>query len=231
MSTEWVDVTEAIAERPGDLLVSTSLVDLALTQLRHDILSGAVEPGERLIEEQLTRRFGISRAPVREALRLLAEQGLVEHLPRRGVRVARLSDRDFDELFAVRDALERFALDLLMGAGDQKPDVSALRAVLSRLSAAAEADDALAASEAHNAFHIALVTLAGSNQLTVTYEPVIFKLQLYMAANLRREAEQRSPYDGVLRHQKLLEAVATGDPDRARIALARHGSRDFFHPA
>jgi len=89
------------------MLQPRSLVELVTARLRAEILSGALEPGERLVEEQLTQLFQISRAPLREALRLLAEQGLVEHLPRRGVRVTTYSDRDFDELFAVRDALER----------------------------------------------------------------------------------------------------------------------------
>ena len=61
-----------------------SLVELAVRRLRAEIVGGAFAPGERLVEEQLTRRLGISRAPLREALRLLGQQGLVEHLPRRG---------------------------------------------------------------------------------------------------------------------------------------------------
>lgn len=81
-------------------------------RLRNEILSGAVVPGERLIEEQLTRRFGTSRAPLREALRLLGQQGLVEHLPRRGVRVAELSPQDVDELFGLREVLERFSVQI-----------------------------------------------------------------------------------------------------------------------
>ena len=78
-------------------LVAASLVELAVQRLRGEIVSGKFPPGGRLVEEQLTRRFGISRAPVREALRLLGQQGLVEHLPRRGVRVVQLSSRDIDE--------------------------------------------------------------------------------------------------------------------------------------
>src|SRR4051812_17561782 len=69
-------------------LGSPSLVELATDRLRHEILSGALPPGSRLVEEQVRIRLGISRAPLREALRHLDEQGLVEHLPRRGVRVA-----------------------------------------------------------------------------------------------------------------------------------------------
>ncbi|MFG1874894.1 GntR family transcriptional regulator [Sphaerisporangium sp. NPDC049003] len=58
-----------------------------MRRIRHEILSGALAPGERLIEEQLTQRFGTSRAPLREALRSLGQQGLVEHLPQRGRRL------------------------------------------------------------------------------------------------------------------------------------------------
>jgi DNA-binding GntR family transcriptional regulator len=91
-------------------LETYSLVELAVDRLRRDILSGRSDPGERLVEEQLTRRLGISRAPLREAMRLLAQQGLVEHIPRRGARVATLSDDDVRELYEVRDVLERHAI-------------------------------------------------------------------------------------------------------------------------
>ncbi|MGC4857301.1 GntR family transcriptional regulator [Micromonospora sp. DT4] len=77
-------------------------MDLAVSRLTRDILSGKSDPGERLVEEQLTGRLGISRGSLREALRLLAQQGLVEYVPRRGVRVATLSDRVVRELYELR---------------------------------------------------------------------------------------------------------------------------------
>jgi len=221
---------EARGEGPSsEMLQPQSLVELATARLREEILSGALEPGERLVEEQLTQRFQISRAPLREALRLLAEQGLVEHLPRRGARVTTYSDRDFDELFAVRDALERFAVSLV---GDRKPDeldTAPLQKAMAGLRTAAEQGDRLAASNAHRAFHLALVALADSRQLLVAYEPLILKLQLYMAANLRREADASSPAEGVHRHQRLYDAVLSGDPARIEEELKRHGSRQFFY--
>jgi len=95
--------------RDGEL-ETHSLVELAVERLSREILSGRVDPGQRLIEEQLTRRLGISRAPLREAMRLLAQQGLVEHIPRRGARVATLSDEDVRELYELRALLERHAV-------------------------------------------------------------------------------------------------------------------------
>src|SRR4051812_44220643 len=91
-------------------LARASPVELAASRLTREILAGGVEPGGRPVEEQLTRPFGTGGARRREALRLLAQRGLVEHMPRRGVRVAILSDTDIRELYAVRDVLERHAV-------------------------------------------------------------------------------------------------------------------------
>ncbi|WP_248959290.1 GntR family transcriptional regulator [Sphaerisporangium perillae] len=212
---------------PDGLLESPSLVELSMRRLRHEILSGALAPGERLIEEQLTQRFGTSRAPLREALRSLGQQGLVEHLPRRGVRVAELSRKDVDELFGLRDVLERYAVETALPPSGAQ-DLSGLAEALEGMGTAVDAGDALAENEAHRRFHVALVALAGHRQLLLAYEPVISKLQLYMAANLRGEAEQRTPSEGVVRHRRLFEAVASGDPATAVEALAAHGARAYI---
>ena len=208
-------------------LTSVSLVELATARLRHEILSGALEPGERLIEEQLTQRFGISRAPLREALRLLGQQGLVEHLPRRGVRVAELSAADVDELFGLRDVLEQYAVHTALPLHDGRT-LTGLAQTLETMASAAKAGDAFRENEAHRAFHLALVELAGHRHLVRAYEPVLFKLQLYMAANLRREAEERDPAEGVDRHRRLFEAVASDDPATALEALTTHGARTYI---
>jgi DNA-binding GntR family transcriptional regulator len=205
-------------------LESHSLVDLALDRLSREILSGRTDPGERLVEEQLTRRLGISRAPLREALRLLAQQGLVEHIPRRGVRVATLSDDDVRELYEVRDVLERHAVaNIRSGA-----DLAGLTAALESMRKATEAGDRLAVADAHRRFHVEVVSLGGNRQLGVLYESVLVRLQLYMAVNLRREAEIAEPSDGVHRHERLLAAVRQGDATAIMAALGAHGARTYL---
>lgn len=211
----------------GDPLDGASLVELAARRLRSEILSGALVPGERLIEEQLTRRFGTSRAPLREALRLLGQQGLVEHLPRRGVRVTQLSSRDVDELFGLRDVLECFAVRQALPLRD-RGGLEVLQARLADMERAAVDGAALDRAEAHRQFHVGVAALAGHRHLLLAYEPVILKLQLYMATNLRREAEQRSPLEGVWRHRRLLDAIAGGDADQVLAALASHGARTYI---
>lgn len=212
---------------PDGMLEPVSLVELSVQRLRRDILSGHLASGERLIEEQLTQRFGISRAPLREALRELAQQGLVEHLPRRGVRVADLSSADVDELFGLRDLLERYAVTLALPLPDSQ-GLARLAGALEAMGTAAQDRDVLREHEAHCQFHIEVVALAGQRHLLQAFEPVILKLELCMAANLRLEAEQRDASQGVARHRKLLDAIASGDLDQVLIALASHGARTYI---
>ena len=97
-------------------LFAPSLVEATTRRLRDEILSGALEPGSRLIEEQICQRFSISRAPLRESLRLLVQQGLVEHLPRRGARVTIWSEEDIRQLFERQGALVSRVLRVSMGS-------------------------------------------------------------------------------------------------------------------
>jgi DNA-binding GntR family transcriptional regulator len=205
-------------------LESYSLVELAYNRLSQEILSGRTDPGERLVEEQLTRRLGISRAPLREALRLLAQQGLVEHIPRRGARVATLSDDDARELYEVRDVLERHAVQ----SRPTGADLSGLRAALDVMGKATETGDRLAIADAHRQFHVAVVALGGNRQLSALYESVLVRMQLYMAVNLRREAEVADAADGVHRHARLMAAVERGDADEVLAELSAHGARTYL---
>ncbi|XVU26886.1 GntR family transcriptional regulator [Actinoplanes sp. CA-054009] len=205
-------------------LQTYSLVELAVDRLRREILSGRTDPGERLVEEQLTRRLGISRAPLREAMRLLAQQGLVEHIPRRGARVATLSDDDVRELYEVRDVLERHAMASMPAA----PDLTGLRAALEAMREATGSGDRLELANAHRRFHTEVVTLGGNRQLAEIYSSVLVRIQLYMAANMRREAEVARAADGVLRHERLLTAVERGDVKGIVKALSEHGARAYL---
>jgi DNA-binding GntR family transcriptional regulator len=213
-------------------LEAMSLVELAVRRLRTEILSGALAPGERLVEEQIRVRFGTSRAPLREALRLLGQQGLVEHLPRRGVRVAELSARDIEELFTLRDVLERFALHCALGEG-RPADPTGLATLAEQVAAmetAVRTGDALAQDAAHRAFHTGLVAMAGHRHLSEVYQPVINKLQLYMATNMRREADHRPVESGPARHRRLYDAVACGDLATVLAELEAHGARTYLAP-
>ncbi len=219
-----------MSEKESEALYAPSLVEMTTRRLRAEILSGDLAPGRRLVEEQIGQRFAISRAPLREALRLLANEGLVEHLPRRGVRVTELSDQDVDELFGLRAVLEQHAARQAFplhveGGGDALVDV---RSQLDEMRRATAAGDELGKGDAHRAFHTAVIALAGNHQLDLAIEPILVQLQRPMAANLRRETALLGPQAGIERHERLLAALETNDRDLVLTALEQHGSRRFL---
>jgi DNA-binding GntR family transcriptional regulator len=213
-----------------DGLYVPSLVEMATRRLREEILSGRLAPGERLIEDQIRRRFSISRAPLREALRLLGQQGLVEYLPRRGSRVTEWSDTDIEQLFAIRAVLERHAVvsTFPLPEAVREPRLNLVRERLEQMRVADLVDDQLGKDDAHRAFHAAIVALAGNRQLDLAMEPILLKLQRPMAVNLRREAVLLGPQEGLRRHEQLLAAVETNEPAVVLQALDQHGSRRFL---
>src|SRR5712691_11360611 len=107
----------AVGTGPGGI-VAPSVVDIVVEELHTLILSGSLRPGERLVEERLTERFGISRPPLREALRVLQQEGLVQRLPRRGAIVTPLDADDVREIYSLRWALERLAIELALPVRD-----------------------------------------------------------------------------------------------------------------
>ncbi|MET0457412.1 MAG: GntR family transcriptional regulator [Mycobacterium sp.] len=203
----------------------TSLVELAARRIRDAILSGGLKPGEKIIEEQLCADFGVSRAPVREALRELAQQGLVEHLPRRGSRVTEWSPTDILQLFALRHVLERHAIESALPLPDPDTALAPVREALDLMGIAA---DDLARDDAHRRFHASVVELADNRQLNFTLAPILLKLQLPMATNLREEARQHHADDGLKRHQAILEALETNDPGAVVVALWDHGHLQYL---
>lgn len=220
---------ECVAE-PVAGLYAPSLVEVATRQLRDEILAGTLEPGQRLIEDQIRLRFSISRAPLREALRLLTQQGLVEHLPRRGVRVTELSETEVDQLFGIRLALERHAVQSVFPMpeppGDQQ--LAKVDGWLHRMRMAELDGDQLGKDDAHRAFHAAVVALARNGQLNLVLEPVLLKLQRPMAFNLRREAHAVGPQEGLARHQRIIDALRSNDAQRILHELEHHGGRRFL---
>lgn len=202
-----------------------TLVEVAELRLRDEILRGALKPGEKIIEEQLCADLGISRAPLREALRLLGQQGLVEHLPRRGARVTEWSTSDILQLFALRHVLERHAIESALPLPDPATRLESVRVALERMRTAS---DDLERDDAHRRFHAEVVGLADNRQLDIALAPILLKLQLPMAMNLREEARHHRADDGITRHQAILTALETNDAATVITALEDHGHLHYL---
>lgn len=202
-----------------------SLVDLAVAEIQRLIHTGEYAPGEKLREERLSEQLGISRPPLREALRELAHRGIVEQLARKGTRVVSLTFKEVHEIYSLREALERFAVE----SAFPNPDPSGLEKMHEALEAmtdAARNSDHGAIVRSNRDFHVALVSLAGHERLLKTYVELMDQMQLCMSDNLRIETVAAGDYEGgVKRHRVLLESIENGELSGVLTALAGHGER------
>ncbi|MDV8149625.1 GntR family transcriptional regulator [Arthrobacter sp. B10-11] len=210
------------------MIVQESLVSLAAHEIRKLIVSGELAPGDKLNEPPLAERLGISRPPLREALRMLESEGLLEQTPRRGYRVVEMTESDINEIYSLRRALEMFALDLLLARKDPAA-YSALDPIMTTMRAAAKRGDQTAVVQANVDFHTAVVEAAGHRRLTEAYRSLMLQMQLCMAANVIGEARTKGDLSkGCERHAALLECLRSGDAERIRREVEEHGERDYL---
>ncbi|MEU6909837.1 GntR family transcriptional regulator [Streptomyces coeruleorubidus] len=182
--------------------------------LRQEIIAGSLRPGDRLVERELAERFGVSRVPVREAIRALVAEGFVHfETPRRTV-VRRLTPNDVKELFELREALEVYAAGLAASRATPQ-DLAEVQELLDRAAAATEAGDAELITDLNSRLHDRIVAMAGNSLLTEALEPV--------AGRLRWMTRRNEEWPQLLvEHRELYEAIASGDPDRARTHALTH---------
>jgi DNA-binding GntR family transcriptional regulator len=186
-------------------------------RLIDDILSGRLPPGSRIVETRLAQQFGVSQAPVREALRDLELFGFVVSSPFRGTQVRKIETQDLLEIYPIRAALEGVAA----GAAAARIDDAALNhmadlVVAMRDAAAANDRDALATAD--TAFHQAIIHASGNKML----EHVWQTMRLAFTTAVTYTMARRSLQELAERHVPVLEALRTRDPIVAEAAIRRH---------
>jgi DNA-binding GntR family transcriptional regulator len=183
-------------------------------ELRERILTGRLRPGDRLVERELAEDLGVSRVPVREAIRSLEAEGfLVVQSPRRVV-VRQLARVDVEELFDVREALEGLAAGLAAtraGAAELKR----LDRVLADAARATARGDAARITVLNSRFHDEIVAIAGNALLTTMLQP--------LEGRLRWLTSQNEHWADLLdEHRRLYDAIGSGDAERAKASAVEH---------
>ncbi|MCD6727562.1 MAG: GntR family transcriptional regulator [Solirubrobacteraceae bacterium] len=195
-----------------------TLAERAFASLHEAIVTGVLQPGERLPIEELATVLDMSPMPIREALRRLDAAGMVENVPHRGARVTELSIDDLREVYQARLALEPLAI---RQAAMRFTDADAKTAsdALQRHRTAVRHNDVVAAWRAHTDFHFALYDAAGSRWLIRLVTPLWETSERYRHASSpiawRLDARQRE-------HDRILEACIAHDPERAAAELHNH---------
>lgn len=210
--------------KPLNRLAPEPANDAVHASLRQAILSSQLRPGERLNMHRLAEQFGVSLTPVRNAIQLLAADGLIEVRPRSGTFVARLSARDVRETFEIRCALECLAAEKAATTMDPAA-LATLRAILAELNQPIRNEDQRAAHERHNSsFHDHIVEAAANQRLLEAYQGLHahIKIARIHAGELdwrSRLAQERQE------HTAIVDAIAAHDPIRAAAAMRLHIQR------
>lgn len=195
--------------------------EAVLAELRLSIISGELRPGEQVLQDALAERFGVSRVPLREALKILEGEGQVIYRPHRGYFVAELDIDDLREVYRIRDLLESEAVRVAVPqiTGDE---LAALTMALEDVERASASGDLVTMAEANRRFHFGLIEAAQMPRLSrlvrVLWDATDVYRSLYYSDGGHREAVNDE-------HSAVLEAVRAGDADRAEALLRTHRER------
>ena len=205
-----------IATRSG--VENLTLWQRVYDHLRKEILEGRLEPGAELIEVALAEQLGVSRGPLREAIGRLAAEGLVTVSPRRGAVVRSLSKEEFLELYQVREALERMAVQLAVPrlTAEQFEELASLNEEMEAHAAGNEVESFF---EANLAFHARLLEASGNKKLEELYRQLLDQLGRYRLRSLTLRGNLKR---SVSEHKAILRAASRGDAERAAQLTAEH---------
>ncbi len=188
------------------------------TVIRDAILSGSLLPGAPLVEKAIAEDLDISRAPVREAIRTLAKEGLVESIPYKGSRVRVLHARDVHEVYSIRGLLERYAVRQVLAA-EPAVDLTPLDTACAAMEAAAAAGDAQALTAADERFHEGLIALPDHELLLGIWNLIELRARHAMAL---RNVQMGDLGVVAANHRAIVAALRAGDLDRTLRLVTEH---------
>lgn len=192
------------------------LREVVADELRRLIVAGELGPGERLYEDRIAEQLGVSRNPVREAIRSLEAVGLVQVVPRRGAYVVDVDLEDLRRMQELRRVLDRWIVE---SAAERRTadDVSRLDEIIAAGRAASEAGDQVRAAEQHRAFHLAIEAATKNPYATVVMDPLRQRAELVFS--LLSHHRGTVGWDS---HQQIRDAIAARDGDRASRLMDEH---------
>jgi DNA-binding GntR family transcriptional regulator len=195
-----------------------SLREQIARKIRHAIMAGLLKPGDRLVETTIAKQMGTSRAPVREAIRLLEEEGYVVIVPRKGSFVITLTRQDIEEIFTLRTALESLAIELMLARIDLHP-IEALEALVEEMRQAAGKNDLAQVVDRDHAFHLWIVNHSRNSRLIRTWLQMSSQLRLFLSI---KDQLYHNLNDVVATHDPIIKAIRAGDLELAKQTLVDH---------
>jgi DNA-binding GntR family transcriptional regulator len=173
------------------------------------VASGALQPGQRLVETELAQHLKMSRVPLREALKILEAQGILESTPHRGTRIASFENGRIDEICEARIALERIALRGAATAYQRNPQaLTRLDRILATMERAASHLDWLEISKADLSFHREICAASGNTIVQILWEALARHVLIIFGKEIRDERDAKSI---IPQHRKMRDMLAAND--------------------
>jgi len=194
------------------------LRDVVFNTLRQAILRGELKPGERLMEIQLANKLGVSRTPIREAIRKLELEGLVLMIPRRGAEVAEITEKSLRDVLEVRGALEELAVKLACQKITDE-QIQELRAAEKEFEMALSSGDVTVYAEADVKFHDVIYHATDNQRLIQLLFNLREQMYRYRVEYLKREESHGTL---LIEHKKIIEAIASRDMEASVDAVCQH---------
>ncbi len=194
------------------------LRDVVFNTLRDEILYGKLKPGERLMEIAISERLGVSRTPVREAIRRLEQEGLVEMFPRRGAQVSGVTEKSLADVLEARKTLETFTVNAACSR-ITKEQLGRLRQANTVFEEATISKDAARIAEADEDFHHIIIEAAGNERITETLNNLKEQLFRFRFEYLKDVKEYSHLVED---HRMLIEAIEAGKSDLAVEIIKLH---------
>lgn len=199
-------------------LIRQSLHESLVAPLREMILSGELRAGEKVPEEQLCERFGVSRTPIREALKVLAAEGVLQIMPHRGAIVARITEEQVNELFPIMASLERLAGRLACAVATDA-DIARVRALHDEMMRLYADEDEPNYLVANRRIHEAFFVIAGNATLQVYYQQVLTRIHSCRFVMRKTPEHWRI---AVLEHEQMIAALEARDGETLGAVLEKH---------
>ncbi|HIT06015.1 MAG TPA: GntR family transcriptional regulator [Candidatus Scybalocola faecipullorum] len=194
------------------------LRDVVFKTLREAILKGNLAPGERLMEIQLANQLGVSRTPIREAIRKLELEGLVIMIPRRGAEVARITEKDLRDVLEVRASLEELAIGLACERITDE-EIGELRRALENFREVLREGDVTKIAESDVDFHDIIFSATQNARLIQIVNNLREQMYRYRLEYLKDYTTHDRLYK---EHQQITDAVSDRDKERARKLIVEH---------
>ena len=189
------------------MVESRPIREIAYDVLKKAIITGEIPAGERIVETEYADRLHISRTPLREALRKLERDGLVEYVMRRGVIVHAFTSEDVDQIYTIRNSLEMLTLPYIIENATAE-DIAALREKLSRMDKMMEKDDLEALSPLAREFHASLTAISGKNRILRVIEGQDEYIRRFSAMAIKQENRRSTAHE---EHHRLVDLVESKD--------------------